>query len=373
MINAHTHIFNIKCAPNNFYGAPFARTLAVAPGIARSLSRLLDFLNPFSKNDKFSRLAAMVEVGIERNQKEIFLNLLSQYKNFENPKITALTIDMDYMGAGRAIDNFITQVKTVAEIKAQYPEQLIAFFGVDPRRPNVINLLKEFVFNYGFSGIKLYPSLGFFPFDKRLFQVYEFAVEHDLPIMTHVDVGGIYYRGGLKPEHLLPISLNPIAPSRSYAQYGRSKNSVFKNWFTDPANFEEVLQMPDFKNLKICFAHYGGGEMIEGLPKQTITKTNWYQTIRRILFEYPNTYTDISYTLHHSNQKIISKILDDIRNPILNKKILFGTDYYMTVRVKNELSLIDDFIKNYGLSDKEFWDLSERNNRKYLSTNFYKV
>lgn len=372
MINVHTHIFNIKCAPNNFYGAPLARTFALNPGLARTTGRLLDFLNPFSSEDKLSRLAAMVDVGIERNQKEIFVKLLSQYKKFDNPRIVALTMDMDFMGAGNSVDDFITQAKTVAEIKAQYPEQLIAFFGVDPRRHNALQLLKEFVFNYGFTGIKLYPALGFFPFDKRLLKIYEFAIEHNLPIITHSDIGGIYYRGILKSEHLLPHSLNPLAHTRHYTQHIGLKKSEFKDFFTDPLNFEEVLQMPDFRNLKICFAHYGGGEMIGGESNVSKTGSNWYQTIRRLLLEYPNTYTDVSYTLHHSTQKIVKPVLADIKNPELKHKILFGTDYYMTVRVKDEESLIDGFIKNYGLSENEFLDLSVRNNTEFLSTTFFR-
>lgn len=122
MINVHTHIFNIKCAPDNFYGAPLARTFSLAPGLARSVSGVLDALNPFSRRDKYSRLAAMVDVGIERNQKELFVKLLSKYRKFDSPRIVALTMDMDFMGAGKAIDDYITQVKTVAEIKAHLAE-----------------------------------------------------------------------------------------------------------------------------------------------------------------------------------------------------------------------------------------------------------
>ncbi|MEB2777464.1 amidohydrolase family protein [Algoriphagus sp. D3-2-R+10] len=333
----------------------------------------MKIINPFSREDQLSRLAAMVDIGIERNQKEIFQKLLSVYQKFENPRIVALTMDMDYMGGGDAIDDFITQTKTVAEIKTQFPDQLIAFYGVDPRRPNAFDLLKENVENYGFTGIKLYPALGFFPFDKRLRKVYEYAIEKSLPIMTHADIGGIFYRGNLKSEHLLPLSINPIAPTRSFTEHMGLKKSEFKDFFSDPQNFEEVLQMPDFRDLKVCFAHYGGGEMIDGVENASPTGTNWYNTIKRLLLEYPNTYTDVSYTLHHSNKKIVSKVLNDIRDPKLNHKILFGTDYYMTSKVKEEESLIAEFIKNYGLSKEEFFDLSVRNNSNYLSTSFFKL
>lgn len=371
MINVHTHIFNIKCAPNNFYGIPVARLLALAPSVSRSLIRVMNSVNPFSKRDRFSRLAAMVEVGIERNQKEIFRNLLHLYKDFQDPRIVALTIDMDHMGAGKAIDDFITQIRTVAEVKAQYPQNLLPFFGVDPRRTNVLELLKKYVDDFGFVGIKLYPSLGFYPFDKRMVKIYEFAISHQLPIMTHCDMGGIFYRGKFKAEHLMPESMNPMAPKRDFTAFRKLKNGKFKDFFTQPLNFVDVLEMPDFRELKVCFAHFGGSKMITGRTDLSPTQSNWYEHIRNMLVTYPNTYTDISYTLHESDPKIVSQVLTDMRDPLIGKKILFGTDYYMTVKVKDEQALIRDFLKNYGISQEEFDTLCMDNNSRFLQTSFF--
>jgi predicted TIM-barrel fold metal-dependent hydrolase len=371
MINIHTHIFNIKCAPNNFYGIPVVRLLALAPSVSRSIIRALNSINPFSTRDKYSRLAALVEVGIERNQKEIFRNLLHLYREFENPRIVALTMDMDHMGAGKAIDDFITQVRTVAEVKAQYPQNLLPFFGVDPRRPNILELLKRYVDDFGFTGIKLYPSLGFYPFDKRLVKIYEFAISHQLPIMTHCDIGGIFYRGNYKSEHLLPESMNPQAPKRDFTAFRELKKGKFKDFFTQPLNFVDVLEMPDFRELKVCFAHFGGSEMITGRTDLSPTRSNWYEQIRQLLANYPNTYTDVSYTLHNSDEKIVKQVLTDMRDPVIGKKILFGTDYYMTVKVKDELALIRDFLKNYGISQEEFNALCMTNNSRFLQTGFF--
>lgn len=370
MINAHAHIFNVKCAPDRFYGFPVARFFSHVPGAARRLARWLRMINPFSNQDMLERYAKMIEVGAEKTQRNIFVQLLEYYQAYPNAKIVALTLDMDYMGAGTAVNNYVTQLNEVADLKAQFPDQLIAFFCVDPRRPDVLALLKEYVEHRGFTGIKLYPALGFFPFDQALLPVYEYAIEKNLPILTHCDVGGIYYRGPLSGEHLAPASLNPQVPRRNFVPHAEAKRNKFKDFFSDPRNFEDVLTLPQFAELKICLAHYGGSEMIEGKAK-TLTNHNWYQAIRQMIQTYSQVYTDISYTLHHTHDAVRVPVVNDIRHPQLRNKILFGTDYYMTVREKDEPTLVEDFKNKYGLTAAEFDHISITNNRAFLTTRFY--
>ncbi|MFN5168790.1 MAG: amidohydrolase family protein [Cyclobacteriaceae bacterium] len=368
MINVHTHIFNVKCAPDRFYGFPVARFFSHVPGAARRLARWLRFINPFSNQDMLERYAKMIEVGAEKTQRNIFTRLLDYYP--PETKIVALTLDMDYMGAGAAVNNYVTQLNEVAALKAQFPEQLIAFFCVDPRRPDVLPLLKEYVGHRGFTGIKLYPALGFYPFDERLRPVYEYAVEKRLPLLTHCDIGGIYYRGPLDGDQLAPASLNRTVPRRSFSKHAEAKRTAFKDFFTDPLNFVDVLTLPEFRELKICLAHYGGSEMIEGKAR-SLTGNNWYASIRDMMLTYDNVYTDISYTLHHTHEKVRQPVMADIRDAGLGKKILFGTDYYMTVREKDEATLVSDFKNRYGLTAAEFHQLAVTNNRAFLTTTFF--
>lgn len=370
MINAHTHIFNVKCAPDRFYGIPAARLLSTVPTLARNLARVLRRIIPISDHDFLERYAKMLEVGSQKTQRDIFIRLLDYYQPYPNTKIVALTLDMDFMGAGAAVNPYETQLHEVAELKAQFPDHLIPFFCVDPRRSNVMALLREFVEHRGFTGIKLYPALGFFPFDERLRPVYEYAVEKRLPLLSHCDVGGIYYRGPLEGNHLVPASLNPAKPRRNLMSFAEAKRGQFKDFFTDPLNFEEVLQMPEFRDLKICLAHYGGSEMIAGKAK-SLTRHNWYKAIQHLMVTYPNVYTDISYTLHNTKKEVRVPVMNDIRNPQLGARILFGTDYYMTVREKDEPRLVQDFIRAYGLNATELEQISNHNTRTYLSTTFY--
>jgi uncharacterized protein len=367
MINCHTHIFNVKCAPDRFFGPPIAKLVSYFPNQARGLSTLLGKIIFWSNTDMLERYGKMLAVGSERRQQDIFEMLLDQYAQYQNPRIVALPIDMDYMGAGEAVNDYITQINELRELKAVYPEKLIAFFSVDPRRPNVLGLLKDHVELYGFTGIKLYPALGFYPFDPRLLPIYEYAIQKNLPIMTHCDIGGIFYRGLRTNQHLAPRSFN--GPARNYMAHRDLKPSKFKNLFSDPANFVEVLNTNGLQNLKLCLAHYGGREMVSSnIAAAPPTATNWYQTILAMITKFPHVYTDISYTLCHTDQAVVTPIVNAIRSNATRTKILFGTDYYMTVRVKNEPKLVNDFIIHYGITHPEMVQISVTNAKQYLST-----
>ncbi len=372
MINCHTHIFNVKCAPDKFYGPPIAGMLSRFPGSARRIAKLLRIVWPFASHDMLERYANMLEVGVERRQGDILNRMLNAYVDFPNPRIVALTLDMDHMGAGRAVNDYITQLNEVAELKTHYLDQLIAFFCVDPRRPNVLQLLKDHVLTKGFTGIKLYPALGFFPFDPRLRPIYQFAIEHDLPILTHCDIGGIYFRGPLSGEQIVPASMNPTIPRRNLTPHVTLKRQQYKDFFTDPLNFHDVLSMPEFDKLKICFAHYGGSEMISGKAKSP-TGNNWYTSIKNLMGKYPNVYTDISYTLHNTSSAVRTPIMADIGHATLGERILFGTDFYMTVREKEEKRLINDFRGKYGISNQEFDRIAMENPSRFLSTKFFTI
>ena len=81
-----------------------------------------------------------------------------------------------------------------------------------------------------------------------------------------------------------------------------------------------------------------------------------------------NVYTDISYTL--SDKKVFNTLKEDINNDALKNKILFGTDYFMTIRKKSERSLVTDF--KPIISPENFKLISQHNPIKFLSSSFFK-
>jgi predicted TIM-barrel fold metal-dependent hydrolase len=163
-----------------------------------------------------------------------------------------------------------------------------------------------------FSGFKIYPALGYYPFDPLLLPLWKYAEQENLPILTHCVKGPMYYRG--KKERAWdyhPIFrelIKPLENGRRDATEAdftnlllpQKKNDEFCANFTHPMNFlcllkkeflvkavdiayaeaddqtkKDLKELFDYEeakdgmkasikngldNLKICFGHYGGGD-----------------------------------------------------------------------------------------------------------------
>lgn len=362
IVNCHTHVFTVKCAPDRFIGPPLAKLLSIKP-VSFLLMNILKASIP-SEKDFLEKYGNFIEIGSEKSQELVFEKLKSYYPS--DTKFIVLTIDMDYMGAGEAILNYPSQLYQVIQIKRKYPDTFLPFISIDPRRgtaSSLLKFLKKHIEELGFCGIKLYPSLGFFPFDQRLNEVYKYAQDKQIPIITHCTKGGIFYRGkSYTTDQLRPTNLNPN-PIKQYdfSQNSKMKNHEFRDVFLNPENFLEVLDV--YNDLKICFAHYGDCDEVVG--NKIKKEGSWYETIRNLLCssKYPNIYTDVSYTL--SDKKVFTLLLNDIRDQAINRKILFGTDFFMTIREKSENDLFNDF-RNI-LSASEFDLIANINPSSFLS------
>lgn len=199
--------------------------------------------------------------------------------------------------------------------------------------------------------------------------MYEYAQEKQIPVLTHCTKGGIFYQGkNLTPEQVRPVNLNtkPIHDhdySADLQNKQSRKNRHFKNHFNHPRNYDEVLAV--YPELKICIAHYGGSsEMLKYLdaPEGQKPANNWYKFIRDLIARPNNVYTDISYTL--AEDRIFETLRNDIRDPAIGKKLLFGTDYFMTIQEKDEESLVNDFVST--LTREEFEMIAGENVERYL-------
>jgi len=361
LINSHTHVFNIKCAPERFLGFPAVKALSNYT-ISFYLIKLLRGVIS-SEKDFIEKYANFLAIGKEKSQELVFEKLKSYYS--EGTRFVALTIDMDFMGAGEAVLNYPTQLSQVIDIKKKYPDTFFPFLSVDPRRGDAKRLLsfvRDNIEKNGFSGVKMYPPLGFFPFDPALNEVYKYLQDTQTPIITHCTKGGIYLRNkNYTSAQLQPANLNP-SPLKEYNYTGsrNMKNGKFKNYFTDPDNYLEVLAV--YPDLKLCFAHYGGSDEIIAFKKGE--KNTWYEKIKIMLSNerYKNLYTDVSYTL--AEKKIFDMLRNDIQNPQLRNKIMFATDFFMTIMENNEDVLVNNF--RNALSAEDFEHIALHNPIRFL-------
>ncbi|GHC51364.1 hypothetical protein GCM10008083_13770 [Ulvibacter litoralis] len=229
-----------------------------------------------------------------------------------------LAMDMKYMGAGSVKELYADQLKGLLQIKdsptfKKQKNKIYPFIAIDPRRIRedvsekrndgsalfrykVVEgkvvledcLVKTYIEDNHFSGFKIYPALGFYPFDKELLPLWKYAQQYNIPITTHCIKGTIFYRGKKDKtwdEH--PVFRDEDEKKQLFLP--QLKNIDFQFNFTHPLNYlcllEEVLlrrllttfndtdlfdlfgytnentplQHP-LTNLKINLAHYGGEE-----------------------------------------------------------------------------------------------------------------
>jgi len=415
--NAHVHVFTFKNVPDRF-GKTFAWGLAGLISIqkfrkSKFFRILLNLMRHIIKSDAdvLDRIANFIEHGQGKDapncditQKDVFKNLQSYYP--KGTKFIALSMDMEYMDAGEVPEKFDKQTKELEQIKQENPEIFYPFIFVDPRRiettecfngeKNFSEYLKKKLEDCTFAGIKMYPALGYWPFDKRLKDIYDFALDKSIPIMVHCSGGPVYYRGKLE-LNTHPIDENIKLFEKEPKDFAKhfsnpinyhmlmSKNILKKNWESDAR---------DYSKLKICLGHFGGEiEWMKYLQNPWVAATDisddykfislkrenwnfenefksgkftWFSVICDLLKKYDNLYADISSSLENEKIYPLLKILLE-SNSELKNKILFGTDYYMVSIDKSERELSIG-LRSY-LGEELFERIAVTNVKKFLFEN----
>ena len=242
--NCHIHIFTSDYIPDNF--VPYVGSLVKYKPVRLSLRYLLKVLNPFSRRDKPERFARFMKISYKEKQEDIYKIIRGYYPR--GTRFIVLPMDMQFMGAGEIKKSWEEQHDELAVLAEKYSPDIIPFISVDPRRDNLLKKIKELVEKHNLRGMKIYPPLGYFPTDQRLYPVYEYAQEKGLPVMAHCSRGGIYDRRKVTKEMLTHPDTN--------AQLQKKDIDEFSDYYTDPNNYIKVMQ--DFPELKICLAHFGG-------------------------------------------------------------------------------------------------------------------
>jgi predicted TIM-barrel fold metal-dependent hydrolase len=167
----------------------------------------------------------------------------------------------------------------VAQCVAAHPDTLIGFLSVDPTQEG---WEEEMYFGHqelGLKGIKLLPMYaGFYPQDKKLDALWQYATKHNLPVLLHT---GTTFISQAALEYTLPRHLDEVA-----------------------------IRFPDVKIIMAHLGHPYEGECIVTARK------------------HPNVYADIS-ALHYRPFQLYNSLML-VQEYGVWDKILFGTDYPFT-------------------------------------------
>ena len=403
--NCHIHTFTFAAVPKYFVPFGLVRFLAKNK-FSRPIARFLNYLNPFSTDDLFDRYAAFIRIGTSQKQEHIFKDIQKFYPL--GSRFVILSMDLKYMAAGKSSQSFREQLTELTQLKQKYRELCLPFICLDPRRDGVVELGIEYLEERNFAGIKLYPLLGYYPYDSRLDGIYSYAQEKQIPIIPHTAPGGVYYRGEWKKlnEYLqqcqfTDINVKQIVKGLTKDKRRKgTKRQKYCSFFAHPVHYLYLLNQ--YPLLKISFAHFGGHEdwddYIQNPPSNEEKKEynnivaeigtllnndsrteqeqeqlkekveaaftlNWLYLILQMLKEYENIYADISYTLN--DEKYFSFLKVVLQDTHLRQKILFGSDYYMVQMLTSEKNFSLD-LRGY-LGEDDYRQIAETNPQAFLA------
>ena len=372
---------------------------------------------------KVIRYLNFIKYGDRHTQEDVLKSMQAYYPR--NTGYVMLSMDMEYMGAGIPKSRFEKQLLELKHLKTKVDDKnekvwenlLFPFIFCDPRRvqpkhprelpiePHFIGKkfeqkLEEYISGNIFQGIKLYPALGYYPFDKRMKNVYNFAVKNNVPIITHCTVGAVHFKYKLEDAEYH----HPFLHKKLHAQ----KPEEFQANFSHPLNFECLLNhdllkthwgndAPDYSKLKICLGHWGSVQewmnymnnpwietKYRNMEKEypSLELVNWHTTDKKeynfswftiicdLIRKYPNVYADISYTLNDVRLFPLLKMLLEADEKI-RERVLFGTDFYLVSKAICER----DFTINVRsfLGDELFHQIALINAERFLNNDFNKV
>lgn len=221
-------------------------------------------------SDDFRNQAMRARAGVE-------VDLTVRYDEYRE---SAAEADVTVVFGGKArLSGLWVDDRYVAEYVAQDPKRLRGFLSVDPTQTGWQHEMHAGHQELGLRGIKLLPMYaGFRPDDERLDPLWQYATEHQLPVLLHA---GTTFIAQAPLECTLPKHIDPVA-----------------------TRFPEV---------KIIMAHLG--HPYEGECIVTARK-------------HPNVYTDIS-ALHYRPWQFYNSLML-VQEYGVWDKVLFGTDYPFT-------------------------------------------
>ncbi len=268
---------------------------------------LLSILPGSLTKDLINRYRLLTQFSLYKNQSGILSRLTQQYP--PDTHFVVLAMDMKYMQAGKVRNGngYADQLKDLQKIKLQSSEKIHPLIFIDPRRlskdPSFFKFsvengrvqlqectVKKLIEEQKFAGFKIYPALGYYPFDEKLLPLWKYAHDHNLPIMSHCIKGTIYYRGMKKKDwNFHPVFEQILDSAAEPLLLSQRKNRHFTLNFTHPMNFLCLLEEPllrklvskvddkeikqlfgyeekskpliqDLRDLKVCLAHFGGSD-----------------------------------------------------------------------------------------------------------------
>lgn len=204
-----------------------------------------------------------------------------------------LTLDWE-LGLRQKTAVSIEQIhERYAQVVERHKGRLLAFAGIDPQRPDAVTLLEWAVQKLGMRGLKLYPPTGFYPYEERVYPLYERCEAWGVPVLCHT--------GGTIP--------------------------LLRPRFGNPLFLQDV--QADFPRLTLWLAHAGGKW--------------WWQEAVTVVANSANSYLELSNweDVAYEDEEAFIKQLGKARNRVGAHRILFGSDHFSGPTFRGRKQLVE--------------------------------
>ena len=177
----------------------------------------------------------------------------------------------------------IVSNEEVKKLVDMYPDRLIGFASVDPKRPDAVEVLEKAFTQQSMAGLKLSPAIQYFmPQDPMMKPVYETCIKYNKPILFEAGMTWV-------------------------------KNSPTK--YSNPMNFEDVAI--EYSELRMCLGHFGWP---------------WTRETAMLILKYPNLYADTALLYFDSPKQFFQTTFNDQLGEywidrMLYDKVMFGSTY----------------------------------------------
>jgi predicted TIM-barrel fold metal-dependent hydrolase len=292
IVNGHVHTFTRAHTPARILPWP-VRQLARFRLVRRLLSWLARTFDP-DRSSVLGRYAQILETSYNRSQADVFELVRGFHPR--GTRFIVLPMDMTHMNAGPVASPIAQQHHQLAQLRDAHPDLVIPFAAVDPRHPGIVETTIQLLEQQRFCGIKLYPPTGCHPYDTRLHELYRYANEHRIPVLTRCSPpANVQYRGS-------PTAAMQKDPEHDDQPLNLDHDRLL-TYFARPDAYLPILR--NYPQVNVCLAHFGGaGDWASYLqrPWNPTTATGEESWLARIVDlirsgEYRNLWTDIAYTL----------------------------------------------------------------------------
>jgi predicted TIM-barrel fold metal-dependent hydrolase len=290
---------------------------------------------------KIKKTLKKEQPNTDKDKHRLLTRFVSETEDFGRPE-SKKAIDGHSI---EIIKPYERQLETFKELKQEYKDDFQAFLATDPRRPGMMDLIME---NVGqgkpFTGIKLYPPMGYSPTDPFLFGtddnedcLYKYCIDKQIPIITHCSAAGfstfvdkLQVIGAVMPnmkfdsQPVIYTRLTEIKFETNILNFGKAvEERAYK--LNHPKLWEIVLKK--FPTLKIDLAHFGGDPDEYGTERREYIFKLMTQKQENGQLQYPYLYTDLSCI---TDKELLQDIYDNKFNYIKDR-VMYGSDYFLNL------------------------------------------